>query len=252
LHGNLQRLKLRPAFAGERIGGCGEGRGELSGGEGVEGAEAGGEFGVGDAAVAVEPAEEVFGGGLALFRVAIATARDKVAVGVAPRLGLRDDMVDGAYEDSKVAQAVKAEATLARVDGPAQSLVFEEIGVRDARSERQPGRAADSVDIGTDGANLLGQTDHDHVTDLVAFDQSQDAEIEEASQRAARGHGAEADTAGEPGNGKTEAEPPFEAAVAEEMTIDRAVDDGQAQPGNEQVVDLLPDLCGVGDFVFHV
>jgi hypothetical protein len=45
-------------------------------------------------------------------------------------------MVDGAHEDGKAAQTVKAEATLARVDGLAQSLVFEEIGVRDAGGER--------------------------------------------------------------------------------------------------------------------
>ena len=95
------------------LGGRKQRRRELAGGEGIEGAEAGGEFGVGDAARAVEPAEEVLGGGLALFRVAIAAARDKVAVGIAPRFSLRDDMVDGAYEGRKVAQAVKAEATLA-------------------------------------------------------------------------------------------------------------------------------------------
>jgi hypothetical protein len=74
-------------------------------------------------------------------------------------------MVDGAYEDGKAAQAVKAEATLARVDGLAQSLVFEEIGVRDARGERQPGRAAGGGDIGAEGANLLRQADHDDVTE---------------------------------------------------------------------------------------
>jgi hypothetical protein len=51
-------------------------------------------------------------------------------------------MVDGPYEDGKAAQTVKAQATLARMDGLAQSLVFEEIGVRDASGEKQPGRAA--------------------------------------------------------------------------------------------------------------
>jgi len=137
-------------------------------------------------------------------------------------------MVDGPYEDGKAAQTVKAEASLARVDGPAQSLVFEEIGVRNASRERQPGGAAGGGDIGADGANLLRQADHHHVTDLVAFDQTQDAEIEQAPQGATRGHGTEADTAGEPGNGKTEAGPPFEAAVAEEMRIDGAFGDGEA------------------------
>ena len=212
-----------------RIGSAGERRGELAGGEGVEGAEAEGEFSVGEAAVAEEPAQEVFSGGLPLFRVAIATTGNEVAVGIAPRLGLRDDMVDGPYEDGKAAQTIKAEATLARVDSPAQSLVFEEIGVRNASGERQTGRATGGGDIGADGANLLRQADHDHVTDLVAFDQAQDAEVEESSQGATRGHGAEADTAGEPGNGKTEAGPPFEAAVAQEMRIDGALGDREAQ-----------------------
>src|SRR6266436_2425313 len=184
---------------------------------------------VSEAAVAEEPAEEVFGGGLPLFRVAIATAGNEVAVGVAPRLSLGHDMVDGAYEDGKAAQTIKAEATLARVDGLAQSLVFEEIGVRNASGERQTGRATGGGDIGADGANLLRQADHDHVTDLVALDQAQDAEIEEAPQGAARGHGTEADTACEPGDGKTEAGAAFEAAVAQEVRIDGALGDGEAQ-----------------------
>jgi hypothetical protein len=179
--------------------------------------------------VAEKPAEEVLGGGLPLFRVAIATAGNEVAVGIAPRLSARDDVVNGAHEDGKAAQTIKAEATLARVDSPAQSLVFEEIGVRDASGERQPGRAAGGGDIGAEGANLLRQADHDHVTDLVAFDQAQDAEIEEAPQGAARGHGTEADTAGEPGNGKTEAGAAFEAAVAQEMRVDGALGDGETQ-----------------------
>lgn len=160
-------------------------------------------------------------------------------------------MVDGAYEDGKAAQTVKAEATLARVDGLAQSLVLEEIGVRDASGERQPGRAAGGDDIGAEGANLLRQADHDHVTDLVAFDQAQDAEIEEASQGATRGHLAEADTTGEPGNGKAEAEPPFEAAVAQEMRIDGALDDRETQARDEKIFELFPDMFGVGFFVFH-
>jgi hypothetical protein len=138
-------------------------------------------------------------------------------------------MVDGAYEDGEAAQAVKAEATLAGVDGLAQSFVFEEIGVRDAGGERQPGRAAGGGDIGAESANLLRQADHDHVTDLVAFDQAQDAEIEETSQGAPRGHGTEADTAGQPGNGKTEAGPPFEPAMAQEMRIYGALGDREAR-----------------------
>jgi hypothetical protein len=66
-------------------------------------------------------------------------------------------MVDSPYEDGKAAQAVKAETTLARVDSPAQSLVFEEIGVRNASGKRKPGRAADGGDIGRMARISLGE-----------------------------------------------------------------------------------------------
>jgi len=48
-------------------------RTELAGGEGVEGAEAGGEFGSGEAAFAVEAAEKIGGGGFPFLRVAFHT-----------------------------------------------------------------------------------------------------------------------------------------------------------------------------------
>jgi hypothetical protein len=47
-----------------------DGRGELAGGEGVEGAETGVEFGGGEGALAVEPAKKMGGGTLALERIA--------------------------------------------------------------------------------------------------------------------------------------------------------------------------------------
>ena len=52
-------MEGRAAFAGERVGSGDESRRELAGGEGVEGAEAVGEFSVGEAALAVEPAEKI-------------------------------------------------------------------------------------------------------------------------------------------------------------------------------------------------
>ena len=76
--------KWGAAFAGEWIGVGRQRRRELARDERVERAEADGEFGVGQAALAVEPAEEILGGGLPLFRVAIAAARNEVTVGIAP------------------------------------------------------------------------------------------------------------------------------------------------------------------------
>jgi hypothetical protein len=89
------------------------------------------------------------------------------------------------------------------------------------------------------------------VTDQVAFDQAQDAETEGASQGATGGHWTEADTAGEAGNGKAEAGAAFEAAVAQEVRIDGALDDGEAQTGDEKIFELFPEVFGVGFFVFH-
>ena len=87
-------VKCGAAFAGERIGGWGKERRELAGGEGVE---AGGEFEGGQAALAVEPAKEIGGGSLPLFRVAFQTAGDEVAAGVAPGLNAGHDMVEGPH-----------------------------------------------------------------------------------------------------------------------------------------------------------
>src|SRR6267142_3178229 len=59
-----------------------QGRAELAGGEGVEGAEAGGEFGGGQAALTVEAAEKIVGGLFSFLGVAFHAARDQIAVGI--------------------------------------------------------------------------------------------------------------------------------------------------------------------------
>jgi hypothetical protein len=68
---------------GRWLGGRRQRRRELARGEGVEGAEAGGEFDVGEAAFAVEPAEKIASRAIAFLGVALETAGDKVAVGIA-------------------------------------------------------------------------------------------------------------------------------------------------------------------------
>src|SRR5438132_8235015 len=55
-----------------------KGRAELAGGEGVERAEAGGEFGGGQAAFAVEAAEKIGSGGFPFLGVAFHATRDQV------------------------------------------------------------------------------------------------------------------------------------------------------------------------------
>lgn len=95
-------------------------RAEFAGGEGMEGAEALPEFGGGQAAVTVEPAKEIGRGRCAFAGIALETAGDEVAVGVASPTDLRDDMIENLNAGSEATQAVEARAALADVDGLAE------------------------------------------------------------------------------------------------------------------------------------
>jgi len=70
-----------------------DGRGEFAGGEGVEGAEAGVEFGGGQAAVAEEPAEKIRSGTFAFQRVAFEAAGNQVPVGIGSHFGAGNDVI---------------------------------------------------------------------------------------------------------------------------------------------------------------
>ena len=68
-----------------------ERRTEFADGEVVEGAEAAGELGVGQAALAVELAKMIRGGVFAFQRIALHACQDEVAVGIALELDTADD-----------------------------------------------------------------------------------------------------------------------------------------------------------------
>ena len=109
-------------------------RDELAGGEIIEGAEATAKFGVAQAAVAVERAYKLDGGALRLIGVAIETARDEVAVGIAAEVCLRDDMVEAPSVVGDPPRTIEAAAALAGVDGAAERTSLQEIGLREARA----------------------------------------------------------------------------------------------------------------------
>jgi hypothetical protein len=104
-----------------------DGRGELAGGEGVEGAEAGVELGGGQAALAVEPAEKIGGGTLAFEGIAFEAGGDQVAIGVVAGLGAGHDVVEALDAGVGAAQTIKALAAFAEVDGLAQGAGLEEV-----------------------------------------------------------------------------------------------------------------------------
>lgn len=249
-------------------------RAELAGGEGVKGAEAGGEFDGGQALVAVEGAEEIARGSLALLRVALDAAGDEVAVGVAAELDTRHDMVQALLRRGKGTQTIKTEATLAGVDGLAKRASLQEVGILEIASgslgARHAGGAVDAnwgarrPEVGgpraagtgglpwQTGANFAGQADLDEMTGFGAVDEAQSAESHESADGFAGRSPGDANGTGEPLNGEAETRLSFEAAVAQKMRIDGAIEHGKAQVRDENVFHLFPELGGVGNFVFHV
>ena len=104
-----------------------DGRGELAGSEGVEGAETGVEFGDGEAALAVEPAEKIGGGTLAFERIAFEAGGNQVAIGVMPGADAGHDVVEALDARVGAAQTIETMAAFAEVDGLAQGAGLEEV-----------------------------------------------------------------------------------------------------------------------------
>ncbi len=94
-------------------------------------------------------------------------------------------------------------------------------------------------------ANLIGEAHFDDVAGLAAMDQAQRAYDDQAAHRFADGAGANANAASQPRNREAELELAFETAVADEMMIDGAVGDGEAEARVEKVVELFPKEGGV-------
>jgi hypothetical protein len=159
-------------------------------------------------------------------------------------------MVEAAHEGRKPSLAIKTTATFAGMDGPAQRPVFPEVQLLEvaAASDTQ-GAAGNAADAG--GPNLLGHAHLDQVTCCAAFHQPQDTARDQPAHRPPHRRMAETSATREPGNGESDPKLSLEAAMAEEMRIDGAVDRGQAQTRHKQVLDLLAHLFSVGFFVFH-
>jgi hypothetical protein len=128
-----------------------DGRGELAGGQDVDGAETGIELRGGQTALAVEPAEKI-GGTLAFERIAFEARGNQVAIRVVPRLDAGHDVVEALDARVGAAQTIETLAAFAEVDGLAQGAGLEEVEVFEVGGLRLAGVAADG-----DGARLGGQ-----------------------------------------------------------------------------------------------
>src|SRR5260370_7585150 len=193
---------------------AGKWRDELAGGEVVEGAEAAGELVKAQAAVGVERAYKLDGVALRLIGVAIQTARDEVAEGIAAEVCLRDDMVEAPSLGNEPAETIEAAAAFAGVDGAAERTGLEEIGLREAGAAGSPGGAAGCGFGSAQSANFLGQPHTNDVMGLAtALDQAQHASRNQATHRLASGFLRETNTAGKPGHRQPKTGLPFATAM---------------------------------------
>ena len=235
-----------------------DGRGEFAGGEGVKAAETRVELSGGDAALAIEPPEKIGGGTFAFEGIAFEAAGDQVAIRIAAAFGEGHDVVKALDARVGAAQTIEAVTSFAEVDGLAQGAGLEEVelfevyrGVGGARWIADRDCVRHGGQAGTNGANLVGQAHGDDVAGFATVNEAERTDDDQAAHRFADGAGADADAASEPGNREAELELPFEAGVAEQMAIDGAVGDGEAQTGEENVFELFPEKSGVEFFGFH-
>jgi hypothetical protein len=161
------------------------------------------------------------------------------------------------------AQTIKTMAAFAEMDGLAQGAGLEEVQHFQVDRRVQAGGggrvcaaaygdcARHGGQAGEKAANLVGQAHANDVAGFAATDEAERTEDDEAADRFTHRAGADADAAGEPGHGEAELVLAFETAVAEEMRIDGAVGDGQAQAREEKVLELHPKMLDIQFFVFH-
>src|SRR6266568_7488038 len=142
LQGIYDGVSLRKAERGKRQGaGLKPGpykarRAELAGGEIFQGAKTAVEFGGRQAALAVESAQKIRDRTVALARVAFDTRGNQVAVGVASEAHAWHDVVEALHVGGSAAEAVKAGAAFAMVNGFAQRPGFQEIRGFEGRGRR--------------------------------------------------------------------------------------------------------------------
>lgn len=166
-------------------------------------------------------------------------------------MGAGYDVVEALHLRADMAEAVKADAPFACVDGLAEfggahKVSFLEV----AAARRGDGRAG----LGSPSAgarNLFGQPNVHHVARFAALDQPQGTVLHEAAQGGAHSFLVEAEIPRRPIKGKMKARLAFEVAVPEKVVIDGSVGGGEAQTRGKSVLELLADKFGVGLFDFH-
>ncbi len=229
----------------------GENGAEAAGGEVVERMESANELGAGYTALTIERAQEVGGGALALAGVAFPAARDQVAVRVGTELGAGYDVIEALHLRADAAEAVKADAPFAGMDGLAELGGAHKIDFLEVAAVRRGNGHACLGCASASAGNLFRQANVDHVARFAALDQPQGAVLYEPAQRGAHGFHGEAKIPRQPNDGKMKARLAFKPAVPQKMVINGSVGGGEAQTRGKSVLELLADEFGVGLIGFH-
>src|SRR6266851_4638962 len=228
-----------------------EHRAELACGEIFHGAQASVEFGGRQAPQAVEGAQKIPGRAVALACVAFDAAGNQVAVGIASEARARHDVIEALHVGGSAAKAVKASAAFAIVNGFAERPSFQEIGGLEGRGRRLFRGLGGAIFVRADGADLLGQAHLHEVAGFAAFKQAQSPQLIEPAHRLAHRSVGQTEIASDGQNRKMQAELAYDEGMAQEIGVDGAVPDGQAETRGENIFKLHPEEFGVQFFWFH-
>lgn len=162
-------------------------------------------------------------------------------------------MIEALHFRADAAEAVKADASFASMDGLAEFGGAHKVGFLEvAVGRRRNGHAGGASPSPTKSAgNLFRQPNVDHVTRFAPLDQPQGTVLYEPAQRGANGFLGEAKIPRQPNHGKMKARLAFKAAVPEKVVINGSVGGGEAQTRSKSVLELLADKFGAGPFGFH-
>jgi hypothetical protein len=167
-------------------------------------------------------------------------------------------VVEALHFRADTAKAVKADASLAGVDGltefgGAHEIEFLEVAAGRRRNSGECLDFASPTESGQAPAagNFLREPHVHHVARFAAVDQTQRAVLHEPAQGRAHGFFRKAKIARQPNDGEMKSGLSFQTAVTEKVIINGAVGGGEAQARGESVLELLADEFGVGLLGFH-
>ncbi len=218
-----------------------------------QGVEAAVEFRRGEPPLTVEKAQKIRGGLVAFKGVAFDAAGNQVAVGIAPEAGARHDMVKAADVARSAAKAVKAGAAIAIVNGLAECPGAHEIGGLEFRGEASFGgpQGGGRTIVFAKRADVFGQAHFDEVAGFASFQQAQSAELIEAAYGLAHRAIGETQVVGHGHHREVQATLADEKRMAQEIVVDRAVPNGQAETRHKNIFKLDPEELRVEFFVWH-